>query len=130
MLLQMIFEWEVFLKGFERCVSVRICLWVWFCGERSNEAFASRGDDIPSLQEPPKLGKLASGNAYCGLDKKITKPKLRYFLVRETGLEPVRRNPHAPQTCASANSATLADCVTVSATFTIILIKLFLSRGF
>ena len=32
---------------------------------------ASRGDDMPSLREPPKLGKLASGNPYCGLDKKI-----------------------------------------------------------
>ena len=30
------------------------------------------------------------------------------FLVRETGLEPVRCEPHAPQTCASASSATLA----------------------
>ena len=30
------------------------------------------------------------------------------FLVRETGLEPVRCKPHAPQTCASASSATLA----------------------
>ena len=29
-------------------------------------------------------------------------------MVRETGLEPVRDNPHAPQTCASASSATLA----------------------
>ena len=29
-------------------------------------------------------------------------------LVRETGLEPVRCEPHAPQTCASASSATLA----------------------
>ncbi len=29
-------------------------------------------------------------------------------LVRETGLEPVRCKPHAPQTCASASSATLA----------------------
>ena len=26
-------------------------------------------NDIPSLREPPKLGKLASGNPYCGLDK-------------------------------------------------------------
>ena len=26
-------------------------------------------DDMPSLREPPKLGKLASGNPYCGLDK-------------------------------------------------------------
>ena len=32
---------------------------------------ASRGDDMQSLREPPKLGKLASGNPYCGLDKKI-----------------------------------------------------------
>ena len=31
-------------------------------------------------------------------------------LVRETGLEPVRCKPHAPQTCASASSATLASC--------------------
>ncbi len=30
------------------------------------------------------------------------------LLVRETGLEPVRAAPHAPQTCASADSATLA----------------------
>ena len=29
-------------------------------------------------------------------------------MVRETGLEPVRCEPHAPQTCASASSATLA----------------------
>ena len=26
-------------------------------------------DYMPSLREPPKLGKLASGNPYCGLDK-------------------------------------------------------------
>ena len=32
-------------------------------------------------------------------------------MVRETGLEPVRRNPHAPQTCASASSATLANAL-------------------
>ena len=32
------------------------------------------------------------------------------FVVRETGLEPVRCYPHAPQTCASASSATLAGC--------------------
>ena len=31
-----------------------------------------------------------------------------FSLVRETGLEPVRVAPHAPQTCASADSATLA----------------------
>ena len=30
------------------------------------------------------------------------------FSMRETGLEPVRCEPHAPQTCASASSATLA----------------------
>ena len=30
------------------------------------------------------------------------------FLVRKTGLEPVRCTPHAPQTCASASSATSA----------------------
>ena len=30
------------------------------------------------------------------------------FLVRVTGLEPVRRATHAPQTCLSASSSTLA----------------------
>ena len=30
-------------------------------------------------------------------------------MVRLMGLEPIRRNPHAPQTCASASSATAAD---------------------
>ena len=30
-------------------------------------------------------------------------------LVRKTGLEPVRCEPHAPQTCASASSATSAS---------------------
>jgi hypothetical protein len=30
-------------------------------------------------------------------------------LVRVTGLEPVRRKTHAPQTCLSANSSTLAN---------------------
>ena len=34
---------------------------------------------------------------------------LTVTLVRETGLEPVRVAPHAPQTCASADSATLAQ---------------------
>ena len=34
---------------------------------------------------------------------------LVFTLVRETGLEPVRRNTHAPQTCASADSATPAN---------------------
>lgn len=35
------------------------------------------------------------------------------FLVRETGLEPVRVAPHAPQTCASADSATLASTIRI-----------------
>ena len=33
----------------------------------------------------------------------------RNNLVRVTGLEPVRRKTHAPQTCLSANSSTLAN---------------------
>ena len=37
------------------------------------------------------------------------------FLVRETGLEPVRVAPHAPQTCASADSATLASTLCIIA---------------
>ena len=44
-------------------------------------------------------------------------------LVRETGLEPVRVTPHAPQTCASADSATLAYinliCTTCECLYTI-----------
>ena len=35
-------------------------------------------------------------------------------MVRETGLEPVRVAPHAPQTCASADSATLAYFIQLS----------------
>ena len=37
-----------------------------------------------------------------------------FSLVRETGLEPVRVAPHAPQTCASADSATLAYFIQLS----------------
>ena len=48
--------------------------------------------------------------------KKITDTKwYLLFLVRETGLEPVRVAPHAPQTCASADSATLASTVSIIA---------------
>ncbi len=39
--------------------------------------------------------------------------ELSCFLVRETGLEPVRVAPHAPQTCASADSATLASTICI-----------------
>ena len=45
------------------------------------------------------------------MQKKIDTKWCLYFLVRETGLEPVRVAPHAPQTCASADSATLASTV-------------------
>ena len=37
-----------------------------------------------------------------------------FLMVRETGLEPVRCEPHAPQTCASACSATLAFAVALA----------------
>ena len=43
-----------------------------------------------------------------GLNKKIDLRLQVYFLVRVTGLEPVRRATHAPQTCLSASSSTLA----------------------
>ena len=58
-----------------------------------------RGDDIPSLHEPPKLGKLASGNPYCGLDKngavkkllskrtRLVEKKSLVFLCRRSGKE-------------------------------------------
>ena len=44
-------------------------------------------------------------------NKKNRHQMVSIFLVRETGLEPVRVAPHAPQTCASADSATLASTV-------------------
>ena len=43
----------------------------------------------------------------CKTKKQINK-KLICFMVRVTGLEPVRRETHAPQTCLSAYSSTLA----------------------
>ena len=43
------------------------------------------------------------------------------FLVRETGLEPVRVAPHAPQTCASADSATLAYSYSIVLVFIVCL---------
>ncbi len=46
-------------------------------------------------------------------------------MVRETGLEPVWCIPHAPQTCASASSATLA-CRPYSGNVDIIPQKFFL----
>jgi hypothetical protein len=39
---------------------------------------------------------------------KIKKQVFNLLLVRVTGLEPVRRETHAPQTCLSAYSSTLA----------------------
>ena len=45
---------------------------------------ASRGDDMPSLREPPKLGKLASGNPYCGLDKKFDRSQPVDFCLLTT----------------------------------------------
>ncbi len=62
--------------------------------------------------------------------KKNTKYPNGYlvFLVRETGLEPVRVAPHAPQTCASADSATLASTVGIISNQSIIVntfLKLF-----
>ena len=39
--------------------------------------------------------------------------KTAFDVVRETGLEPVRHTTHAPQTCLSASSSTLAFLVSV-----------------
>ena len=49
--------------------------------------------------------------------------QLRLIVVRETGLEPVRCEPHAPQTCASASSATpaCASCTQHTILYTIFL---------
>ena len=68
------------------------------------------------------LGSLQKACFFLGLEfnhfisiarKKRDTMYLSFFLVRETGIEPVRFSPHAPQTCASASSATPAcrrDC--------------------
>ena len=53
-----------------------------------------------------------------------------FLLVRETGIEPVRFSPHAPQTCASASSATPADAVAIATTLYIILFFSQMSIGF
>ena len=45
------------------------------------ERYTLARDDMPSLREPPKLGKLASGNPYCGLDKKIPRTLFSVFFV-------------------------------------------------
>ena len=55
------------------------------------------------LQFPPCPRPIKKRNTSCS----------SFLLVRETGIEPVRFSPHAPQTCASASSATPAcrrDC--------------------
>ena len=56
---------------------------------------------------PAKAGRIRN----CPIPRK-TKSRWKipsaFCLVRETGLEPVRCEPHAPQTCASASSATPA----------------------
>ena len=44
------------------------------------------------------------------IKNRLTKVNL-FFMVRVTGLEPVRRETHAPQTCLSAYSSTLANIV-------------------
>ncbi len=53
--------------------------------------------------------------------KKAIAFAIAFFLVRETGLEPVRCEPHAPQTCASASSATpaCASCTQHTILYTI-----------
>ena len=59
------------------------------------------------LQFPPYPRPTKKRNTMCS----------SFLLVRETGIEPVRFSPHAPQTCASASSATPAcrrDCDNVT----------------
>ena len=45
----------------------------------------------------------------CKTKKQTNKKVNLFFMVRVTGLEPVRRETHAPQTCLSAYSSTLAN---------------------
>ena len=52
------------------------------------------------------------------------------FSMRETGLEPVRCEPHAPQTCASASSATLALRKIVYNRFIFLSIEFFKNKHF
>ena len=59
------------------------------------------------------------GNSHTCTSIRFSQKQNRLYRVglflRETGLEPVRCEPHAPQTCASASSATLAYFVVTSA---------------
>ena len=65
---------------------------------------ATSAYEIVDLHCAAELLPLTYANVY-----DIRKAAIRLlYLVRETGLEPVRCEPHAPQTCASASSATLA----------------------
>ena len=55
-----------------------------------------------SMFNMPKIFKNKAKNTY-------SLPMSLFKLVRVTGLEPVRHATHAPQTCLSANSSTLAN---------------------
>ena len=71
----------------------------------------AKTDDIPSLREPPKLGKLASGNLYCGLDKqKRTFGRQKFFFVGagDRGRTDTVSLPLDFESSTSANSITPA----------------------
>ena len=73
--------------------------------------YALQKSSVTAKNEPPaRFLYAASSPVYLICRPKYRKHPVGVFciLVRETGLEPVRCNPHAPQTCASASSATLA----------------------
>ena len=86
----------------------------------ADEIFGFVSDEIKSTHSPSRRispnevgfhrNRRFHPPARVDLVEKPTSRNLSVFLVRKTGLEPVRRNPHAPQTCASASSATLAYC--------------------
>ena len=73
------------------------------------------GSVTPRSDRPPDGHSLRSASipSISKTNKKGARLCSSFLLVRETGIEPVRFSPHAPQTCASASSATPAcrrDC--------------------
>src|SRR5215218_3448341 len=62
----------------------------------------TRAEKNQALAHPPGRG-FRIFNRYC---------RMKTRMVPKTGLEPVRVAPHAPQTCASTNSATWAQRTT------------------
>ena len=91
-------------------MKMRVC-WNWQTGTFEGRVLYDVRVQVPSLA-PKRKSWHESGRIfalYYSLQKRKDLPKTSLFKsVRVTGLEPVRHATHAPQTCLSANSSTLA----------------------